>query len=373
MDIWTRLSASSKPILIYGTGDGADKILDAFDIFGITAAGVFASDGFVRERNFRGYKVTSYVEATARFGDEIIIVVAFASRLHEVIARVELLADRHELYIADVPVVFDGALVDNLWTDSYSSTHLPEIETARGFLCDAESRALFDDMCEYKRTGELRLLSRTAGRDEIWRLAGAERCKAYCDLGAYTGDTVSEAVKLMPGLEYILAAEPDPASFRRLASLCFGDIELDARNAAAWDTTCALPFAASRGRGSKVAGNGKSTATADTAAAVTAAADTADSMLNGKPAGLIKYDVEGAEARALLGSARTIAKFSPGLIVSAYHRSEDLYALPVLIKRLNPGYRLYLRRGRCFPAWELDIIAVADRPEANRGALACIL
>ena len=46
--VWTRLQAEARPIVLYGMGDGADKILDRFETLGITAAGVFASDEFVR-------------------------------------------------------------------------------------------------------------------------------------------------------------------------------------------------------------------------------------------------------------------------------------------------------------------------------------
>lgn len=46
--VWTRLQAETRPVVLYGMGDGADKILDRFAQLGIAAAGVFASDEFVR-------------------------------------------------------------------------------------------------------------------------------------------------------------------------------------------------------------------------------------------------------------------------------------------------------------------------------------
>ena len=51
-DIWTKLKTEKKPILLYGTGNGADKILDECEKTGIKISGVFASSGFVRERYF---------------------------------------------------------------------------------------------------------------------------------------------------------------------------------------------------------------------------------------------------------------------------------------------------------------------------------
>lgn len=41
--VWSRLKEETRPIVLYGMGDGADKILAQFDRLGIRASGVFAS------------------------------------------------------------------------------------------------------------------------------------------------------------------------------------------------------------------------------------------------------------------------------------------------------------------------------------------
>ena len=46
-DLWQYLAATDKPIVMYGMGNGADKILAVCDRFGITVRDFFASDGFV--------------------------------------------------------------------------------------------------------------------------------------------------------------------------------------------------------------------------------------------------------------------------------------------------------------------------------------
>ena len=74
----------------------------------------------------------------------------------------------------------------------------------------------------------------------------------------------------------------------------------------------------------------------------------------------IKYDVEGAEKEALLGSLETIKAHRPALLVSAYHRSEDIFELPLLLNTLEPSYKLYLRRYPYIPAWDLNLLAVTQ-------------
>ena len=74
---------------------------------------------------------------------------------------------------------------------------------------------------------------------------------------------------------------------------------------------------------------------------------------------MIKMDVEGAERETLLGCRQMIARCQPALIVSCYHRNEDLFDLPLLVKKLYPGYRLFLRHHPYLPAWETNLYAVA--------------
>ncbi len=56
---------------------------------------------------------------------------------------------------------------------------------------------------------------------------------------------------------------------------------------------------------------------------------------------LIKMDIEGAEIAALIGSSATITNFKPKLALAAYHKEDDLWKIPLLMKKLNPGYKIY--------------------------------
>ena len=89
-----------------------------------------------------------------------------------------------------------------------------------------------------------------------------------------------------------------------------------------------------------------------------------DNILDGKTVDYIKYDVEGSEREALLGSEETVKRSYPTLLVSLYHRNEDLFALPLLVKSLFPDYEgFYLRRFRGIPAWDLNLYVTKTRRE----------
>ena len=49
-DIREKLKKLRTPVVLYGTGDGADRLIDDLNKLGVAVSGVFASDGFVRER-----------------------------------------------------------------------------------------------------------------------------------------------------------------------------------------------------------------------------------------------------------------------------------------------------------------------------------
>ena len=59
LDLITRLKTADKPIVLYGMGNGADKIIDMLCQEDIKVSGVFASDGFVRQKLFRVKRYTA--------------------------------------------------------------------------------------------------------------------------------------------------------------------------------------------------------------------------------------------------------------------------------------------------------------------------
>jgi len=58
---------------------------------------------------------------------------------------------------------------------------------------------------------------------------------------------------------------------------------------------------------------------------------------------IIKMDIEGAEYNALLGAKRIIKKYTPKLAICVYHKPEDLWQIPILIKELNSNYKIFIR------------------------------
>ena len=55
-------------------------------------------------------------------------------------------------------------------------------------------------------------------------------------------------------------------------------------------------------------------------------------------------DIEGAELEALWGARKLLKQHSPVLAICAYHTSDHLWQIPLLIHAINPTYKLFFRR-----------------------------
>ena len=106
-EIWEYLKTAKKPIVLYGMGNGADKIIKVLEEKGIEFKGVFASDGFVRPKLFHGHQISSYSNLKAKFG-EMIVLLCFGSSLPDVIENILKIGAEQELYAPEVPVIGDG-------------------------------------------------------------------------------------------------------------------------------------------------------------------------------------------------------------------------------------------------------------------------
>ena len=136
-------------------------------------------------------------------------------------------------------------------------------------------------------------------------------------------------------------------NFKKLAKFVDGMPHVFAFNSAAWCIDTELPFAAKAGRQSAITAGSENMV----------GALSVDSVLGKKPATIIKMDVEGFEREAIWGAALTISHYAPKMMVSLYHRNEDIFELPLLIKKLNPSYKLYIRHQLYIPAWETNLYA----------------
>lgn len=354
-DLWEYLANERRPVALYGTGDGADKIIAVLERYGLSdlIAAVFASDGFVRDRSFHGFKVISYSDCCrALENKDFIVLVCFGSSRPEVLEQVEKIASEHELYVPDVPVY--GT---NLFSRAFCESNTGAINEVYSVLADDESRVCYENYINYKLSGDMSYLKKCESDpdDEFGLLKDISR-GCYVDLGAYYGDTLVRYLNRFPCLEKAVAVEPERHSFAKLTACAEGladDFDIRCINALAGSKTGKELVSGSRGRGTRALPNSNVALTGMREIDVI----TVDSLDLGKVS-FIKFDVEGSELEAVEGAAETIRDSRPLMKIACYHRSEDVFAIVKKVLEIRADYKVYVRHTRCIPGWDTDFYFV---------------
>ncbi len=351
--LWNLLQNTTLPVVIYGMGDGADKLFACCEAFSVPVSDVFASDEYVRGHEFHGYRVLRYADVCQKY-DEFIILLAFAAFEDSLMEKITGYARKHQLYAPDLPL-FGGEILTPDWLHENSD----DIRKAYDLLADDVSRHTFESVLRYKMGGDILTLRacetpREAVFSDIFSFSQEE---TYLDLGAYNGDTVHEFVGLTGGnYKKIVAVEPDRKNFQKLMQSVEELQHVECVNVGVWDKSGTLSFSGGGGRASCLTPD--ESVTSETSKRYSVSVDTVDNIVGDGDVTYIKMDVEGAEREALLGARNTLFRCKPKLAVSAYHRTDDFVKLLLLIHKLNPEYRLYLRHHPYIPAWETNIYCV---------------
>ena len=335
-DLWQYLKSADKPVVLYGMGNGADKIIKVLNDRNITFSGVFASDGFVRDKHFHGMKIESYKTLKEKYG-QMIVLLCFGTDRADVIENIKKIASEQELYAPDVPVTGD-----NLFDLDFYKVNKAQFEEVYSRLADEKSRQTFNCIINYKLSGKIDYLFECeVSADEpyesfLFKTEG----ERFLDLGAYNGDTVADFIKRYPDYGKITAVEPDIKNFRKLTKNTESSRNIECKNLCISDVTKKGSFKMLGGRNSAV-GKG-------------AGIDfsTVDDLLSGDTVTLIKMDIEGEELKAIKSAEKTISMQKPKMIISCYHRSEDLFTLPKAVFKYNSGYKLYMRHMKSLPGWD---------------------
>lgn len=340
-DIRDYLKELKTPIVIYGTGDGADRLIDDLNSVGVKISGVFASDGFVRKRTFRGFEVTDFDSMLERFPD-MTVLMCFGSDRAEVRLNIDKISSRVPLFFPEYPVYGDS-----IFNSAFYEKHRAELDFIRSHLADALSVKTFDNIIKFRLSGKTDYLFECESDDEP--SFEVDKKTVFLDFGAYNGDTAVRFAEEYPSYGEIIAVEPDKRNFRKLVENTAKLRDIRCINAAVGDRCGELSVDSKKGRGAHADENGK----------LLVQCITVDSLTGGENRkSVIKADVEGNEAAFIRGASRTIREKRPQMRIACYHRSEDLFSIPSAVLGLRSDYRVFLRHKSGVPSWNMDFLFV---------------
>ena len=162
------------------------------------------------------------------------------------------------------------------------------------------------------------------------------KINTFIDCGAYDGDSIINLNKRFGKIDTIVAFEPDLNNFRKLKQVirseqysnhCF------LYPCGVWSETEQVVFNSNNNASSNITDAGNTTIQCISL----------DDILENENPDFIKMDIEGAEYSALIGAYKIINRYMPVLAISIYHKPEDLWLIPNLIKSWHLNYRLFIR------------------------------
>ena len=342
--VWDFFKNTNKPIILYGMGDGADKVIREFDKLNIKPYGVMASDDFVRGQKFHDFTVKKLSCFESEL-DDFVIALCFASQLPDVMDNIKTIAKKHTLLVPSVPV-----FGDNIFDREFYNSNIENFHKAYELLADNQSKKVYENIIKFQYTGNIEYLADCeTAKDEVFNnILKPGNSESYLDLGAYRGDTIEEFLRYTNN-EYkdITAFEPNPKNFKKLQEYCKNLDKVSLWQIGSYSKNTVINFNNKAGRNSAISGQGTPTQVA-----------TVDSVLCGKKITYAKLDVEGAEKDTFVGMEKTLKLFKPKLNVAAYHRSEDIFSLVLQIKEINPNYKFYLRHHPYIPHWDTNLYCI---------------
>jgi FkbM family methyltransferase len=260
---------------------------------------------------------------------------------------------------------FSKSLLPHYALDLPHRVHLEADRVREGLalMSDDESRREYIAELRFRLLGDFDCLPDPVSgaiyfRDELFRLKNNE---VLIDCGAFDGDTIADFLERTDKqFESIVAFEPDPGNFSKLKGRVasfpreMGN-KIILHQSATGDVDKRVKMAIGAGPSSHL-GSGDHEVECYAL----------DSILGGCLVSILKMDIEGSELATLQGAQKLIKENAPVLAICAYHRQDDLWTIPLAIRKLNPDYSIYFRP-HLLEGWDLVCYAVPPNRQISNG------
>ncbi len=315
-----------KKLFLFGAGGGCKHFLDYIcedvhkKIIGIIDCNIEKQG-----RAVEGIKVMDYTSLLEEHPEDVVVCVT-STYMNEILQQ--LMRDGFDN-------VFFWAMFNqnvSMWLKAIEDKNMPYISELESILEDDHSRRTLESIVHNRATQRKVWLEINDHSGYFNTGVFNLNCKdVVVDGGAFIGDTIEEIEGITADAK-IYAFEPDPDNYRIMKER-YGDNErIKMFQAGLWSSTKRLSFSGNSGLASSICEDG------NTSINVVSLDDTISSRVD-----LIKMDIEGAELEALKGAQKIITKYTPKLAICIYHRQDDLWKIPLYIKKLVPKYHIYIR------------------------------
>ena len=228
----------------------------------------------------------------------------------------------------------------------FTTPEISRIVTLYNLLSDEKSKEVYKAVLKFKLTEDYTYLLEVKDDikkqyfDEVVKFSDEE---VFVDCGGYTGDTIEAFLKAVDNkFKHIYSFEPDERNFKILTKYVEGLEQKDKIKAIKAGVYYKSSVFYLQGEEMAIACTNEATDRKVEVCAI-------DDVVKFAPT-YIKMDIETFETYALLGAMESIIKYKPKLAISIYHKFDDLWNIPLLLKQWVSEYDLYIRHYECYQA-----------------------
>jgi FkbM family methyltransferase len=360
------------PVVLFGAGSAGKELFPILKLHGVNPV-CFCDNNISRAGGlYCGLPIISVSELRQRHKESLIVVTtgAYRNEVKQQLVDSGFAEDRVLTISNQDAMYYYTHQVQWYWTQDDLTLYENELLNVYNMLSDHKSREIFasrialfvhgadyhsfldfiSDYSEVKDTEGANSHGSTEAylqfNNDVIHLNVNE---VFIDGGAFTGDSTDEFINACTrnNLTYrkIICFEPDPQIFDQLRENTVQYSNVVLKPFGLWSSSSTIRFA-----GSNILTPGSTRILSENenlkagASGITEISTTSiDAEFSDETVTMIKMDIEGAELEALRGATETIKRCRPKLIISAYHKRNDLFELPLLINQMVPDYKLYFR------------------------------
>ena len=349
-------------VFLYGAGSSGVAFLYFLRRVSVEPMAFIDADPEKQGRGCEGLAVIAPKEAAAKAGGEFLVIVCIntdGKRYCKSFAEALRVGGHHgvyqQRYDAGCSNVVDYTFFRHCFAlfteEKYNAPscsdvdlmlrHEEEIAQVHDVLADALSKEILEKILCFRLLDDTLTVPTMKQEDQYFEPEFYEPREdaVFIDCGAFNGISAETFFRRNgEAFSSYYGMEPDPANFRQLqqyAKTLSPAIQekVHLYEKATWQAEEMVPLYALSGPGSFFApGIGQ-----------TMVEGLPIDRLPAEKVTFIKMNIEGSEKEALAGAERTIRRDKPQLAIAGYHRTADLWEIPLLIRRFREDYHLSLR------------------------------
>jgi|SRR5215203_1177780 len=335
------LKGKNNAVVLFGAGNLGKSVLKTLKLIGIKPVAFLDDTPQFQNTVIEEIPVVSPETAAKTFGPDLVVIVCICNANHRFTKAQKRFNDLgfYDVYsfsslIHSFPGVFKPYYVYD--TGDVVKDHITELSAIYSLLADENSKQTLLSHIQFRVSNNFSFVP--LPEEDLYfpqfirnKLSSETH---FVDCGAYIGDTLELfRTKYRIYFDRITAFVPDQYNFKRLKESvqCERIDKVTLLNKAVGYKNGFFAFTETGSEGSSLTENGT----------IKVQVESLQNVIDNHNT-YVKFDIEGSELEAIKGAESAIAKYKPVLAVSAYHKSDDLWTIPNLLKGIHPDYNISL-------------------------------